>query len=326
MKNAVVLLLLLASAALVQAQIPPTVTVFATGAALGINSPDSIAIGNKSLWVAYTNGASSTGATGNSTVVQYDPSGLVVAQYTIAGSVDGLKVNPISGLVWALQNQDGNSTLTLIDPVKGITSGSPIPYAVQSTTRGYDEPVFRGNRVFLSYTNPTGPGDATIQVLSSSSSPIKVNTVLTMGATGLNLATGQTNQPTSQNDPDSLKLTPSGDLMLTSGDDGQFIFVKNPALLTQSVAFLNVLDPTTGTHVSGLDDEVFITAAKGTFYLADTKNNQVLAIDASGLPMWALYASVGSLNELVAVDMKTGNVTPYVSNLNGPHGLVFAPK
>ncbi len=325
-KSFAVLSYVFASSVLVQAQTPLAVTIFATGTAIGAASPDSIAIGNKSLWVSYTNGASSTGGSGSSTVVQYDPLGNVLAQYTIPGYVDGLKVNPISGLVWALQNQDGNSTLTLIDPVKGIVPNSPIPYAVPSATRGYDEPVFRGNQVFLSYTNPTGPADATIQVLSSSTTPLKVNTVLTMGATGVNIATGLTNQPTSQNDPDSLKLTPAGDLMLTSGDDGQLIFVKNPTLLTQSVAFLNVLDPATGANVSGLDDAVFVTAAKGIFYLADTKNNQVLAIYASGLPIGSLFASVGSLNQLVAVDIKTGNVTPYVSKLNGPHGLVFAAK
>jgi hypothetical protein len=27
-----------------------------------------------------------------------------------------LKVNPVTGMVWALQNQDGNSTLSLINP------------------------------------------------------------------------------------------------------------------------------------------------------------------------------------------------------------------
>jgi hypothetical protein len=49
-------------------------------------------------------------------------------------------------------------------------------------------------------------------------------------------------------------------------------------------------------------------------------------IDATDLHVGSLYASVGSLNALVAVDLKTGVVTPVVSNLKGPHGLQFVPR
>jgi hypothetical protein len=162
---------------------------------------------------------------------------------------------------------------TLIDPEDGITRNSPLTYAVKSATRGYyDDVVFRGDEIFLSYTNPTGPADATIQRLDNRTSPLKVNPVLTMGATGTNLATGQTHQATSQNDPDSMKLTPGGELVLTSGDDGQLIFVKNPGTPSQSVSFLSLINPSTGSHVSGLDDAVVVGARKGTFYLTDTGN------------------------------------------------------
>ena len=75
----------------------------------GDKSPDSITLDNGFLWVAYTNGADSTGKSGHSTVVEYDPSGNVVQTYNIAGYVDGLKLNPVTGDIWALQNQDGNS-------------------------------------------------------------------------------------------------------------------------------------------------------------------------------------------------------------------------
>ena len=64
----------------------------------------------------------------------------------------------------------------------------------------------------------------------------------------------------------------------------------------------------------------------GSFFLTDTKNNRVLKVTADELSVGSLYASVGSLNALVSVDMKTGIVTPLVSNLNGPHGLEFLPE
>jgi hypothetical protein len=183
--------------------------------------------------------------------------------------------------------------------------------------------VFDRDRTFLSYTNPANPTDPTIQQLVEGSNPLRVKPILTMGATGTNLATGQRDQPTTQNDPDSLKLTPFGDLMLTSGDDGQLVFVTHPGRDEQAVSFVTLLDPITHLHVSGLDDAVFVTARRGVFYLADTGNNRILAIHADDLEFGSLFASVGSLNALVTVDLDSGHVTPFVPNLNGPHGLAF---
>ena len=168
--------------------------------------------------------------------------------------------------------------------------------------------------------------DPTIQLLENRSSPLIVTPVLTMGATGVNLATGQSNQPTTQNDPDSLKTTPGGGLVLSSGDDGQLIFVSRPGTRSQSVSFLTLLDPSTGMAVSGLDDAVFVTAEAGTFYLTDTNNNRVLTIPAEDLKPGTLYACIGILNEFAKVDLATGFVTAIVPNLNGPHGLVFIPS
>ena len=298
------------------------VSTFATGTGVNATGPDSIALGHNSIWVSYANGADSTGLSGSSTVVQYKFNGEVRHTYSIPGSVDGLKVDPRTGLVWALQNQDGNSTLTLIDPKANTVSG-PIPYAVTSSANGYDDVVFRFDKVFLSYTNPASPTDPTIQLLQNGSNPLVVTPILLMGATGTNLATGAV-EPTFQNDPDSLKLTPSGDLMLSSGDDGQLIFVSHPASHEQSVSFLTLLDPS-GNRVHGLDDAVFATDERGTFYLTDTGNNRVLKIEAEDLPAGSLYASVGSLQEFTSVDLKTGTVTAVLSGLNGPHGILFLP-
>jgi hypothetical protein len=207
-----------------------------------------------------------------------------------------------------LQNQDGNSTLTLISPKTRTTSG-PIGYAVKSTTQAYDDAVFRAGQIFLSYTNPAAPTDPTIQLVQNVSNPIVVTNVLLMGATGTDLATGMANQPTTQNDPDSLKLTPHGDLMLTSGADGQLIFVAKPGTSDQAVSFLQLRDQS-GNAVSGLDDAVFATTREGTFWLTETGTNRVLKIKAEDLPAGSLYACVGSLNALVSVNLKTGVVTP----------------
>src|SRR5260370_9365670 len=91
------------------------VSTFATGTAVNATQPDSIALGNNSVWVSYSNGADSRGLSGSSTVVQYKLNGQVRHIYSIPGYVHGLKVDPRSGLVWAMQNQDVSSTLPLLN-------------------------------------------------------------------------------------------------------------------------------------------------------------------------------------------------------------------
>src|SRR3984893_15700137 len=144
-----------------------TVSTFATGPQ-GSSKPDSITTAdgslttsNSSFFVENGNGADTTGAGGSSTIVQYDKAGNIEHSYTIPGSVDGLKFNPYTKEIWALQNQDGNSTLTLIDPVSHKVTG-PLSYANPSASSGFDDVVFEGNKVFLSYTNPNGIGDPTL--------------------------------------------------------------------------------------------------------------------------------------------------------------------
>ena len=288
-----------------------TSNVFATGGALGVTHPDSVTLGDGSVWIAYTNGTNGTGGGGNSTVVQYGTSGVVLSTYSIAGSVDGLKFNPSTGQVWALQNQDGNSALTIINPTTHTLT--PVSYAVTSPTSGFDDVVFNGSQTYLSQTNPASPTDPIIVNLTNSVSPLTVGTILTKGALGMN------------NDPDSLKLSPSGSLVLSSGDDGTLTFVANPGTGSQSVSFLQ-LSNATGAAVSGLDDSLYATATQGTIYLTDTGANTVYAIQASGLTLGELFAAVGSEKAFGTVDLSTGLFTTINigSSLTSPHGLAFA--
>ena len=303
-----------------QAQKVVSVTEFASGTAVNGTNPDSICYDGKSIWIEYADDSVSTGG-GHSTVVQYDLKGNVMQTFTIAGSVDGLKPDG-SGMIWALQNQDGNSTLTLINPKTGIVPGSPFTYAVQSAIQGYDDVAFVGGKAFLSHTNPAAPTDAILQSVDNIKSPISVTDVLLAGATGTNLATGQTGQALPDADPDSLKTTPGNGLMLTSAHNGYLLFVNAPPTQSQAVSFLQLVD-STGADVSGLDDCKFVGSTTGTFYVSDTSNNRVLAIKMERLTVGSLYGSVGSLNAFSHIDQKTGLVTPVVTIFNGPHGVLF---
>jgi len=323
------LLLALSLTALVSLEAAATITnttVFASGTAVNGTAPDSICLTHDSVWIAYTDGADSTGLSGNSVLAQYDYTGKVLQQLSFPGYIDGLRYDDERALIWVLQNQDGNSVLTLID-LKGNKIQET--YMAQSSTRGYDDVAFLNGAIYMSYTNPVNASDPTIQYMTGVN-PVTFATVLTMGATGTNLATGQTNQATTDTDSDSLVVTPFGGLMLTSGNDGQLIFVNDLEQATRSVSFLQLVD-STGKNVTGLDDAVFVLSPSGSFYVSDTGNNQVLKVDVTGLTPMSLYASVGSQNAVSSVDLPTGTATPFITaangtNLNSPHGLGFVPS
>jgi predicted secreted protein len=296
----------------------------------GSSAPDSVTTAGGSTFIEYGNGADSTGAGGSSTIVQYDKAGRIEFSYSIPGSVDGLKYNPVTGEIWALQNQDGNSTLTLIDP-KTHDVSAPLSFANPSATRGYDDVVFKGNQVFLSYTNPVNPGDPTLVELVNGDRPsgtLTTKSILSFGATGLDTVTGKV-ELVPQNDPDSLKLAPNGDLLLTSGDDGAIIDVKHAGTAQQSVSFTPIAGVGAG---AGLDDVIKPDATSGTFVLADTATDKVFSFHATGLNTDDYYASVGSLKAFGQVDPTTGAFTPLLSadnapgfNFSSPHGVSFTP-
>ena len=289
----------------------------------GETQPDSITIGNNALWAEYSNGADSSGAAGLSTIVEYSLSGQVEQTYTVAGSADGLKIDPQTGIVFVLQNQDGNSTLSLIDPKMGKISG-PLSYSVASAERGYDDVAFVNGSVYLSYTNPTGSGDAVVQRLTNGDRPLGTlvtSDILKDGATGTNIGTGQTNQPIPLSDPDSLKATPDGGLVLTSGSDNSFTLISDPGTAAQSERFVQLTNLPAG---SSLDDVVIPTSSTGTFYVSNSGTNQIEAYTVSGLNTSDAYASVGT--EIVQVDLRTGKQTVLIPGLSKSHGLDFVPS
>jgi predicted secreted protein len=259
-----------------------------------------------------------------------------VHAYAIEGSVDGLKFNPETGMVWALQNQDGRSSLSLIDPTTQKVTAH-FDYANTSTTRGYDDVVFDGKNVFLSYTNPTGNGDPTIVKLLNGPDPkpgqlLQTTPVLLDGAMGYDTVTGKM-ELVPQTDPDSLKLAADGDLIFSSGNDGTIIDIQNPGTAKQAIAFTPIQGiPAGSIGNAGLDDVIKPSATSGTFLISDATDGRVLSVHVSGLDPNAYYASVGSLGAFGQVDENTGVFTPLVSADNAPgftfgspHGVTFVP-
>jgi len=294
------------------------VQTFATGTTLGTTQPDSTYFGLGSVWISYQNGSDSTGLFGSSTVVRYSPAGVVQQTWSIKGNVDGLRIDP-NGLVWALQNNDGNSTLTAINPI--TNTATLYRYGNTYTNlanRGFDDVVFTNRNTFLSETNPASNSDPIVLRLTTGlRSPLQVSGILNSQFTGTNLVNGMVMSDTIT-DSDSLIFAPHGDLVLTGEADHQLVFIHNAGTPNQSESFINLLGPS-----GNPDDSAFNgNATRGYFLLSDTGGNTVYKITATGLSPNMTFVDMG--NEFGWVDLNTGVVTPIFTGVS-PHGLVFVP-
>ena len=125
-----------------QAVSPYTLSVFATAPA-GLSVPDSIAVLGQHVFIGYGDGHKADGSDGlNSQVVEYTADGSVVHIYTVPGHNDGLKLDPVEHQLWALQNEDANPNLVIIDPFsqqQRFFRFGPTPHG-----GGYDDVVCLG--------------------------------------------------------------------------------------------------------------------------------------------------------------------------------------
>ena len=176
--------------------------------------------------------------------------------------------------LWVLQNQDGNSALTTIDPSTDTktkyTYTNPSAHHAASTmsplsaamlTSATRTPPITATRLFTA--RALGGGKVTLG-----------NPVLSYGDAGTNDASGNS----LVNDPDSLDLTPNGSLLLTGGDDGALTTVSHPGGCESIGQLRGLCSTAAGSRVSGLDDVVFGGAAAQDLLVADTKNNTIYRV------------------------------------------------
>ena len=316
-----VLLMAMAAAGQVTAAVPYTVSTFATGVANVYFQPDSIALLDGHIYIGYGNGAAPDGSDGkSSTIVEYKMNGDVVTTYSVVGHNDGLRVNPQTKQLWAMQNEDGNPNLVIIDTTKGtktVYTFGPTPHG-----GGYDDISFRGSDVFLSASNPSNnPNFAPAVVKATmSGSVVNVSEALNASATATDIPT---DTPVTLNlqDPDSMIFNRFGDLVLDSQADGELIIVHHLGFIDQSVYHLGLTLNGAATQV---DDTIEATSSHGTILVSDRDAGAagiIYAISKNIFSPGAAYTatptSVGSL------DFDTGLITNVVTGMVSPHGMAF---
>ncbi len=302
--------------------------VFARGVTGKYTNPDSVAVSGSHVFVGFGDGSAPDGSDGKKTqIVEYGLNGNVEFIYSVLGHNDGLKVNPYTHALWALQNEDANPRLVVIDPEtheRTLYSFQAVPAA----GGGYDDIVFRQGKVYLSSSNPANNpnlGPAIVEAKLESGHTIAVTPVFYGNAQATNVVTGAKVTLNLQ-DPDSMTLDPTGDLFLTSQADAELVVVRRPGTKNQSALLIPLTSPYGAPMV---DDTVFTPANDGYILVADKGTNTIYALRKNAFAPGAAYsaAQAGSGSDVRGfvgrLDVEFGLLTPVVTGLSNPGGLAF---
>jgi hypothetical protein len=307
-----------------------TLTVFAKPPK-GSSAPDSIAVVDGNVWLGYGDGHKPDGSDGLSNeIVEFSPAGKIIRTISVKGHNDGLRLNPYTKELWAIQNEDADPKLVLINPTSGATKSYTFPKTLHGG--GYDDVAFIGGKAYVSASNPTldkngfTHGPAIVSVALNSTSVATVAPVLSGRVKAANIPFG-TVTTLNLTDPDSLSVTPSGDLLMTDQGDAQLVLLRLSKVKEPAVQVLPLLG---GVQV---DDTAFVTARSGFLLISDTAANVTYKLTAkiwspgTGFSASTGVAAAGKTPALPGyvgrLEEGSGAIYPAVTNMDAPHGVVF---
>jgi hypothetical protein len=300
-----------------------TLSSFATNPDVNTTQPDSVAVDGLNIFIGYGNGVAKNGSDGkSSTIVQYDTAGHLIKIYSVLGHNDGLKIDPTTHLLWALQNEDGNPSLVIINP----TTGAATTYTIAAVNGGgYDDVAFVGGNAYFTASNPANNPNtdpAVVQVtLNSMTLTASTTPILFGNAMALNTVTNMQVQLNLQ-DPDSMTVDKSGDLVFSDQGDDQLVTISNPGTAMQSVSVTPLSDAAGLLPGHGVDDTLFTPSKHGEILVTD-KNGAIYLLRGSGVNSNLVLSAAQDAGELGTMDTTTGLFTPIVSGLVSPRGLAF---
>jgi len=298
------------------------VSLFAAGT-MAYSKPDCIVADTHHVFVSYQNNGNADGSNHKpSTVVEYSLLGQVIHTYSVPGHADGLRIDPSTGLLWATSNEDANALLTTINPTTRALVTYRFPKAAHGG--GYDDLAFMHGMTFIAASNPTlnaagvNTGPALDKVVLRNGM-LTVTPVLMGDAKATDMTTHHTIM-LNEVDPDSMDVTPQGDLMLDNQGGAEIVLVHNPGTTGQTVSRLPL-----GTQV---DDTVWATSAQGRILVSDHGGNAVYAIHGmftAGTAYSAAPGDSGVAGFVGSLNLTSGTLKPVVIGLSSPGGMAFVP-
>jgi hypothetical protein len=242
-----------------------------------------------------------------------------VQTFSVPGHNDGLKVDPKTQDLWAIQNEDGNPNLVVINPA----AGTETKYNVGPVANGggYDDITFLHGKVYLSESSPAiNPNTAPAIVEATlSGTTVNVSPVLFGNATAVNVVTRQKVTLNLQ-DPDSMTASPSGDLVMTSQADDEIVIVKHPGKPNQAVSLLPLTDQ--ARNPVSVDDTSFRRGAPKVL-LTDLTAGIIYEITGPPVKAGQALSAALDIGQLGTLDLHTGVFTPIITDLGSPRGLAI---
>jgi hypothetical protein len=282
------------------------------------NHPDSVVYANGKVWIGWQNITAKDGADNkSSTIGEYTSTGALVKSWTLGGPTagtgchtDGMRMNPSTGQMWVMCNEDGSPRLFTIDPASSTATEITLPKTPHGG--GFDDIQFLNGLAFIDASNPTlnsaganvFPALYTVTISGTTAS---LTPVLKGGAKADTLNPPVTSTTLPLTDPDSMMIDPQGDLVLDSQADMQLLFIHNAGTPSQTVKVLGV-----GTPV---DDTVWPTSTNGCMIIAD-----------NGTPLTAAPNDSTIISFVGTVSLGSGQITPIIVGMNNPHGMAFIPR
>ncbi len=312
------------------------------------SNPDDIAALGGDLYVTYQDGVAADGSPSStgvfqSTVVEYSPTGAVVASWLLLGRCDGLGADAKHNRILASVNEDNNSSLY------SITPGNPTPFHYSydpnpsqiasnetSPNGGTDSiSVSPDGTIYIAHSNPDPgfPSTAATYTADLNGTTAFLKTVFRVDSKAVDVVTHQRVQ-LALTDPDSNRLIPAGAPVLPgaflqdSQGDGQVIIVQ-PSGRLERLVLKNAETPTLQPTI----DDIAEVTGRGTLYVVDQGADDVETIDTSGfVPGTVVVAqpsdnttSPPTVGQLGVLNPKTGVITHFPNTFNSPKGLVFVP-
>ena len=325
-------MLLLGASAAAWAQVvatpPYAVNVFATSPK-GTSQPDSIVVWNDRVIVGFQNHVAKDGSDGKaSTIVEFSLDGQVKRTFSVTGHNDGLRIVG-DGQLWALQNEDANPNLVVID----LESGRQVPYKFAPTPHGggYDDIVVLGDDVYLTASNPNLNAQgvnvfpALVRVRLHKGA-VLLEPILAGNANAIDISTGSV-VTLNLTDPDSMTKDRRGNIVFVSQADSELVFVENPGRTNQMVGRLGVSSPAVppgGAQIT-LDDTAFVPDRSRHLLVTDVGTGTIYRIDRTpiGFEPGQAYSASDTYGLVGTLSLDNGVVTPIVTGMSSARGLAF---
>lgn len=301
------------------------VSVFAKSVPGQYTAPDSIAVSHNRVYIGYGNNIAPDGSDGkSSTIVEYTKTGQVTRMWTVKGHNDGLKINPETHELWAMQNEDADPNLVII--ATNTPEAAQRVYTFTGKTPhggGYDDLVFRNGEVYFSASNPANNPNLAPAIVKATfnGNTISVSPFFQANSV-VDSVTSESPVTLNLQDPDSMTLDSRGDILLDSQADSELIVVRKPNTPQQSGTVIPLSSPL-GTPQ--IDDTIYTDSLAGFILVSDTPADTVYAISKSsfapGVPYSAAVA--GNTGFVGRLDPDSGVITPAVTGFQSPHGMGF---